>query len=199
MVTLGRVENVRCIGGAGGDSTLASPRHFLDVGSGSGALCIALLHQWPDAHAVAIDVAPEAAALTLENARLHGLTGRLTVLCTCISEPAALLAAAPAAGFDLIVANPPYISTVEWQLLAPEVKQWESRQARSYRARFLAAICARLALDESRSQLSARAGAEFWPVYAGTRRRRRRLGGGAPSTLRLPHAGYRCPWAVATG
>eukprot|EP01046_Picozoa_sp_COSAG06_P055366 COSAG06_NODE_10160_length_1738_cov_1.557047_1_plen_218_part_00 len=63
-----------------------------------------------------------------ENAESHGVLDRLDVLHACVSAPR-VLAAAPACGFSLIVANPPYIKTHEWQVLQPEVKEWESRDA----------------------------------------------------------------------
>lgn len=53
---------------------------------------------------------------------------RLDVLHACVSAPE-VLTAAPAHGFELIVSNPPYIKTCEWQDLQPEVKTWESREA----------------------------------------------------------------------
>lgn len=46
----------------------------------------------------------------------------------CVSAPE-VLTAAPVNGFDLIVSNPPYIKISEWQILQPEVKTWESREA----------------------------------------------------------------------
>jgi methylase of polypeptide subunit release factors len=69
-----------------------------------------------------------ATRLQRENAELHGVMSRLDVLHACVSAPE-VLKAAPAHGFDLIVSNPPYIKTCEWQVLQPEVKTWESREA----------------------------------------------------------------------
>ena len=59
---------------------------------------------------------------------MHGVMTRLDVLHACVSTPE-VLTAAPAHGFELIVTNPPYIKTCEWQDLQPEVKTWESREA----------------------------------------------------------------------
>lgn len=101
------------------------PHTFLDVGCGSGAIVVSLLKAWPTARAFAVDITSEAVALTRENAAAHGVADRLTVLQACVSG-AELLAAAPAGGFDLLVSNPPYIATAEWQALEPEVLQWES-------------------------------------------------------------------------
>ena len=106
------------------------PRHFLDVGCGSGALSISLLKEWPRACAVAIDVDPECVSLTVENAQMHGVLDRLRVVNACVSDTGALGAHRPRNGFDLIVSNPPYIATDLWATaLPPEVKEWESRQA----------------------------------------------------------------------
>ena len=62
------------------------------------------------------------------NAELHGVEVRLDVLHACVSAPE-VFKAAPSRGFDLIVSNPPYIKTCEWQVLQPEVRTWESREA----------------------------------------------------------------------
>lgn len=66
--------------------------------------------------------------MQVDNAESHGVKDRLDVMHACVSAPD-VLTVTPSHGFDLIVSNPPYIKTSEWQVLQPEVKVWESRQA----------------------------------------------------------------------
>lgn len=91
-------------------------RRVLDLGSGSGALIVTLLAEWPEATGVAVDLSEKALAVTAENARRLGVAERL-----------ALLQGewfAPVAGqFDLIVSNPPYIPTAEIAGLEPDVRE----------------------------------------------------------------------------
>ncbi len=92
----------------------------VDVGTGSGAIALAIADERPDARVTATDVSPEALALARENAEclelavafvqadlLHGLEGP----------------------FELIVSNPPYVEAAELDSLQPEVRDWEPRLA----------------------------------------------------------------------
>ncbi|XP_041350475.1 MTRF1L release factor glutamine methyltransferase-like isoform X2 [Gigantopelta aegis] len=81
---------------------------ILDIGSGSGALIIAILHALPTATGVAVDIADHACSLTSENAQLTGVHHRLIVekldITTDVAELSRLCP------FDLIVGNPPYLT-----------------------------------------------------------------------------------------
>ena len=82
------------------------PRRVLDCGTGSGALLLAALAQWPDASGMGIDRSGEALAIAAENARLLGLDGRAQMLgrdWTCPGWADDL------GHFDLVLANPPYV------------------------------------------------------------------------------------------
>ena len=82
------------------------PQRVLDCGTGSGALLLAALAQWPDASGVGIDRSGEALAIAAENARLLGLDGRAQMLerdWTCPGWADDL------GHFDLVLANPPYV------------------------------------------------------------------------------------------
>lgn len=94
----------------------------LDVGTGSGALAVALSRELAPAAVSAIDLSPEALAIAEENARVHGLGAR-------IAFRQADLADLPAGPFDLIVANPPYIPAGEIAGLMPEVRDFEPHLA----------------------------------------------------------------------
>jgi len=100
-----------------------NPRRILDIGTGSGVIAISLAERFPDATVVAVDCAPAALALTLENARAHNVADRVTVIA---SDCCAALA--PAEQFDLIVSNPPYVVRSQRRVLDREVQAepWEA-------------------------------------------------------------------------
>ncbi|MBI1730657.1 peptide chain release factor N(5)-glutamine methyltransferase [Candidatus Acetothermia bacterium] len=95
---------------------------LLDLGTGSGAIAIALLKSWPAAQAVAVDISADALDIAQENALANGVAERITLL---LSD----WAAAVTGIFDLVVANPPYIPTEELEGLSNEVTDHEPRLA----------------------------------------------------------------------
>lgn len=101
-----------------------APPRILDLGTGSGCLLLALLSEVPAASGVGVDVSPEALAVACENARSLGLEERAALLC-------ANWTSALSGAFDIVVANPPYISERELVMLAPEVRRFEPRIALS--------------------------------------------------------------------
>lgn len=101
--------------------------HFLDLGTGSGAIALALCHRLPQAEGIAVDVSREALAIAAQNAMQLGVLGRLRLLFGDLRALEAM--ALPLSGFDLIVSNPPYIPQEEYLHLAPEVARWEPRTA----------------------------------------------------------------------
>lgn len=104
----------------------AAPASVLDLGTGSGAIALALAKTWPEATVMAVDKSAEALALAGENAEACGLAGRVKLICSD------WFASVPAGGrFELIVANPPYLSDEEMAAAAPEVKDFEPRGALS--------------------------------------------------------------------
>ena len=97
----------------------AAPR-VLDVGTGSGAIALAIAHEHPSARVVATDASEPALELAQENAAAHDLEVtfvRADVL-DGVDGP-----------FDLIVSNPPYVEPAEIEALEPEVRDWEPRSA----------------------------------------------------------------------
>ncbi|XP_032218823.1 MTRF1L release factor glutamine methyltransferase isoform X2 [Nematostella vectensis] len=98
---------------------------FLDVGSGSGAICLSLLSENEKASGVAIDVSPVAVKLTRLNAHRCGMNCRLE-LYHC---PIEYFQHPHEKKFDMIVSNPPYIPEHDMTLLQPEVASYEDRQA----------------------------------------------------------------------
>ena len=99
-----------------------APLSLLDLGTGSGALLLAVLSELPAASGVGVDLKPEAAALAARNATRLGLADRARFL-------AGDWAAALAGRFDLILCNPPYIETAVIAGLMPEVARHEPASA----------------------------------------------------------------------
>ena len=91
----------------------------LDVGVGTGAIALAIADEHPGARVVGVDTSTDALGLARENADRLGLGVEL--------RAAGLEAAAE--GWDLVVANPPYVRPSEWERLQPEIREWEPRAA----------------------------------------------------------------------
>jgi release factor glutamine methyltransferase len=100
----------------------AAVRRVLDLGTGTGALLLAVLAECPDAFGIGVDRAPAAAALAARNAARNGLASRAAFL-------AGDWGAALSGQFDIIVANPPYIPDAEIPGLMPEVARFEPAAA----------------------------------------------------------------------
>jgi release factor glutamine methyltransferase len=92
-----------------------------DLGTGSGAILLALLSELPEAFGVGTDLDSAALALARGNARRLGLTRAAYVACD--------VAAALRGPFDLIVSNPPYIASGDIATLPPEVRLFDPRRA----------------------------------------------------------------------
>ena len=86
-----------------------------DLGTGSGAILLALLSEWPDAWGVGTDVSEAALRTAAANARHLGFAQRSAFV-------ACDYAAALSDGFDLMVSNPPYIRSADIAGLATEVR-----------------------------------------------------------------------------
>ena len=94
-----------------------------DIGTGSGCVAVSLLHELPDAHAIATDISAAALCVAQRNADRHGVTDRLTVIeSDCFAKVNA------DRSFSLIAANLPYIRDDEMGTLQPEVG-YEPRMA----------------------------------------------------------------------
>jgi release factor glutamine methyltransferase len=99
-----------------------APLHILDLGTGSGCLLVALLHELPNAHGIGVDRSPGALAAARANARLNGVGGRAAFAASDWD-------AAVAGPFDLVVSNPPYIASRTIDTLAPEVRDHDPSSA----------------------------------------------------------------------
>lgn len=141
---------------AGRRDVLASLR-VVDVGTGSGAIAIALAYAVPDLHVIGVDDSEPALEVARTNVRRLGLAERVHLVAGDLLLPFA-------GPFDLILANLPYIPSAELPTLMPEVSQYEPRRALDGGSdgleplrRLLAQTCTRLALGGA---LMAEIGAE---------------------------------------
>jgi release factor glutamine methyltransferase len=91
------------------------PLRIADLGTGSGAILVALLSELPDASGIGTDISAAALRTASANARDLGLAGRAAFV-------ACDYAAALSGAFDLIVSNPPYVRSAEIAGLATEVR-----------------------------------------------------------------------------
>jgi release factor glutamine methyltransferase len=97
---------------------VAEPR-VLDLGTGTGAIALAIADEHPGARVTAVDTSAGALSLARENAERLGLAVELR-------EGGYETAAE---GWDLVVSNPPYVLPEEWDSLQPEIREWEPREA----------------------------------------------------------------------
>jgi release factor glutamine methyltransferase len=96
------------------------PSRALDVGTGSGAIALALVDELPDCEVTATDTSDEALSLARENAARLGVDGRLRFERGTVPTGST---------FDLVLANLPYVREDELPGLAPEIARYEPREA----------------------------------------------------------------------
>ena len=98
------------------------PLRIADLGTGTGAILLALLNELPQAFGVGIDISAPALAVARGNAERLGFGRRCAFV---IGD----FASALGGGFDLIVSNPPYVASGDLTELPPEVREHEPRRA----------------------------------------------------------------------
>jgi release factor glutamine methyltransferase len=96
------------------------PATLLDVGTGSGAIALAVADEIPGCAVTATDTSPAALEVACANAHRLGLTDRVHFLGGTIPD---------GERFDLVLANLPYVEETAWASLQPEVTEWEPREA----------------------------------------------------------------------
>jgi release factor glutamine methyltransferase len=104
-------------------SALASSVHIVDVGTGSGAIALALAKELPHAEIDAIDISAAALEIARANAGRHQLESRIQF------HQADLLAGFSPESFDFVVSNPPYVGESEIDSVQLEVRKFEPRNA----------------------------------------------------------------------
>ena len=101
------------------------PLRFADIGTGSGAICLSVLHYLSDTVADTVDISPAARAVAEENAASLGLADRVTFHTGDLLQPLSGIS------FVAILSNPPYIPEADIAKLAPEVRLKEPHTALS--------------------------------------------------------------------
>jgi len=113
---------------AGAPSTVAQGRsaphvRIVDIGTGSGAIALALAKELPSAEVHATDISAESLEVARANADRHGLGARIKF------DHIDLLGELPREEFDFIVSNPPYVGQSEEDQVQLEVRKFEPRNA----------------------------------------------------------------------
>lgn len=101
------------------------PLRFADIGTGSGAICLSVLHYLAGTMADTVDISPAARAIAEENAASLGLADRVTFHTGDLLQPLSGIS------FAAILSNPPYIPEADIATLAPEVRLKEPHTALS--------------------------------------------------------------------
>jgi release factor glutamine methyltransferase len=99
-------------------------RSALDIGTGSGAIALSLLHEKAVQTVVATDVSADALTLARGNAERLGLAESVDFRCGSLWA-----AVENEEMFDIVISNPPYVAWVERETLQPEVREWEPASA----------------------------------------------------------------------
>jgi release factor glutamine methyltransferase len=105
-----------------GEHRKQDPLRVADLGTGTGAILLALLHEWPHATGLGTDIDPRAIETACANARALGLDERAQFV-------VADFGAALDGVFDVVVSNPPYIPSRDIDTLAREVRDFDPRGA----------------------------------------------------------------------
>jgi release factor glutamine methyltransferase len=101
------------------------PSYVLDIGTGSGAIALAVADEVPSSHVVATDTSFDAVRVAQSNAERLGLADRVDVVLRGRDS----LGGTGGGPCDLMVANLPYVSETEWEGLEPEIRDHEPRGA----------------------------------------------------------------------
>jgi release factor glutamine methyltransferase len=101
------------------------PTYVLDVGTGSGAIALAVADEVPSSHVVATDTSFDAVRVAQSNTERLGLADRVDVVLRSRDS----LGGTGGGPCDLLLANLPYVSEEEWEGLEPEIREHEPREA----------------------------------------------------------------------
>lgn len=102
-------------------ATELRPNRVLDIGTGSGAIALAIASELPSCELIASDTSSAALEVARLNAERLNLAGRVEFVEAMLPPGLSRL--------DLVVANLPYVAESEWGALEPEVTKWEPREA----------------------------------------------------------------------
>ena len=99
-------------------------KKILDIGTGSGCIIISLIKERPKCAATAIDISKKAIIVAKTNAKLHHLENKINFINIDIDKYKSY-------NYDLILSNPPYISSIELNRLDDDIKSHEPKLALS--------------------------------------------------------------------
>ncbi|MBA7481681.1 Release factor glutamine methyltransferase [subsurface metagenome] len=117
------------------NGTRTGTQFVCDLCTGSGCIAVAIAKNCPDARIIATDICDAALAVAAGNIEKHRLKDRITLLCGDLFDPIISgldvdkLVPDSDRGFDLIVCNPPYVSTAEYEKLDKNIKDYEPKIA----------------------------------------------------------------------
>ena len=104
-----------------------SIQYVLDLCTGSGCIAVAIAKNFSNARVTATDISATALEIASRNVKKHLLTEHVQLLCGDVFEP--VIRQLDVSQFDLIVCNPPYVSTAEYEKLEKNVKDYEPKSA----------------------------------------------------------------------
>lgn len=103
------------------------PQHVLDLCSGSGCIAVAIAKNVKDCSVIATDISGDALKVAAENVKAGKLDEKIQLLEGDLFAP--VIDQLDGGKFDLIVSNPPYVSDIEYEKLAANVKDYEPKDA----------------------------------------------------------------------
>lgn len=107
--------------------TRSGVQYICDLCTGSGCIAVAIAKNVPDARVTATDISSAALEVAARNVEKHRLNEQVRLLCGDLFEP--IIQQLDVNQFDLIVCNPPYVSTAEYEKLDKNVKDYEPASA----------------------------------------------------------------------
>lgn len=107
--------------------TRSGVQYVCDLCTGSGCIAVAIAKNFPDARVIATDISAAALEVAAGNFEKHHLNEHVRLLCGDLFDP--IIQQLDVKQFDLIVCNPPYVSTAEYEKLDKNVKDYEPQCA----------------------------------------------------------------------
>ena len=105
------------------------PLRVADIGTGSGAIALAVASHAPHVHVYALDLSPDALAVARMNTTCLGLDHRVTLLQGDLRRPHRAGRAGPHSPVDVVVANLPYVNSLDYLTLQTDVRDYEPKSA----------------------------------------------------------------------
>ena len=96
---------------------------ILDLGTGSGALAVAMAKEVSESQVSAVDIDPKALSIAKKNAERHGVANQIEFICADLRK------SDWSGCFSMILSNPPYIKSADIQKIMPEVRNYEPEKA----------------------------------------------------------------------